>query len=101
MGPGAAAAPRPARLPQGWLEQPHGHTCGPLVYSGRDAPLWRNTGKKAAGPSRPPRPMHTESGSVPIMDLTEVILSPLGFHGIRKLLPDQREWEEEMYFTLV
>lgn len=48
-----------------------------------------------------PRPMHTESGSVPIMDLTEVILSPLGFHGIRKLLPDQREWEEEMYFTLV
>lgn len=29
-----------------------------------------------------PHPIHTESGSVAIMDLTEVILSPLGFHGI-------------------
>ena len=45
--------------------------------------------------------MHRKAGSVPIMDLTEVILSPLGVHGTRNPLPDQREWEKGVYIMFV
>lgn len=44
---------------------------------------------------------HGEAGSVPTVDLTEVILSPLGFHGTRNPLPERREWKEEMYIMFV
>lgn len=44
---------------------------------------------------------HVEAGSVPIMKLTEVILSPLGFHGTRNPLLDQQEEEEHMCVIFV
>lgn len=64
MGPGAAFAPSPVWLPQGWLEQPLGHPCSPSADSGCNT--LEKYGRKAAGPSRRPH-VHRDSGAVSTM----------------------------------